>query len=178
MSLKKLKRRLSWTFRPGARQSSVDETLTELADQLTIKENGGIEENGSYMWYTAYRSSVLADLLIVAIDSLELSGWQAGARWTRILSFMPIITTCMLSHGLKWGMWVCDCFLLCICCDCIELSEWCNVLKALFAFVCSPRLCLHSRETCHLFPGRFQPCLASCTIMRVYVSFYDSYEYM
>ena len=46
MSLKKLKRRLSWTFRPGPRQTSVDENLSELADNLTIKENGGIEENG------------------------------------------------------------------------------------------------------------------------------------
>ena len=46
MSLKKLKRRLSWTFRPGSRQPSVDESLSELADKLTIKENGGIEENG------------------------------------------------------------------------------------------------------------------------------------
>lgn len=46
MSLKKLKRRLSWTF--SRRQMSVDEGLSELADQLTIEENGGILENGRF----------------------------------------------------------------------------------------------------------------------------------
>ena len=44
MSLKKLKRRLSWTF--SRRQMSVDEGLSELTDQMTIEENGGISENG------------------------------------------------------------------------------------------------------------------------------------
>ena len=43
MSLKRLKRRLSLTFR-GSR--GVDESLSELAEQLTIEENGGIKENG------------------------------------------------------------------------------------------------------------------------------------
>ncbi|ELU12112.1 hypothetical protein CAPTEDRAFT_175804 [Capitella teleta] len=45
MSLKRLKRRLSWTIR--GRNSSVDEGLSELAEQLTIEENGGIKENGN-----------------------------------------------------------------------------------------------------------------------------------
>ena len=49
MSLKRLKRRLSWTLR--GRQSSMEEQsslsgLTDLTDQLTIEENGGIKENG------------------------------------------------------------------------------------------------------------------------------------
>ena len=45
MSLKRLKRRLSQTFR-GSR--GVDESLSELAESLTIEENGGIKENGEY----------------------------------------------------------------------------------------------------------------------------------
>lgn len=45
MSLKRIKRRLSLTFR-GSR--GVDESLSELAEHLTIEENGGIKENGKY----------------------------------------------------------------------------------------------------------------------------------
>ena len=49
MSLKRLKRRLSQTFR-GSRV--VDESLSELAESLTIEENGGIKENGEYMLFS------------------------------------------------------------------------------------------------------------------------------
>ena len=49
MSLKRLKRRLSQTFR-GSR--GVDESLSELAESLTIEENGGIKENGEYMLFS------------------------------------------------------------------------------------------------------------------------------
>ena len=45
-SLKKLKRRLSWTLR--GRGTSVDESLSDLAETLTIEENGGIKENGKF----------------------------------------------------------------------------------------------------------------------------------
>ena len=44
MSLKGLKRRLSLTMR--GHHHSVDESLSTLADNLTIEENGGIKENG------------------------------------------------------------------------------------------------------------------------------------
>ncbi len=47
LSLKHLKRRLSLTLNRGSsRHSSIDESLSELADNLTIEENGGIKENG------------------------------------------------------------------------------------------------------------------------------------
>ena len=48
MSLKRLKRRLSLTFK-GSR--GVDESLSELAESLTIEENGGIKENGEYILF-------------------------------------------------------------------------------------------------------------------------------
>ena len=48
MSLKGLKRRLSLTMTGmRARHHSVDESLSSLADNLTIEENGGIKDNGS-----------------------------------------------------------------------------------------------------------------------------------
>ncbi len=45
MSLRRLKRRLSLTFR-GSR--GVDESLSELAEHLAIDENGGVKENGEF----------------------------------------------------------------------------------------------------------------------------------
>ena len=47
-SLKKLKRRLSWTLR--GRGTSVDESLSDLAETLTIEETGGIKENGEFVF--------------------------------------------------------------------------------------------------------------------------------
>ena len=47
MSLKRIKRRLSLTFR-GSR--GVDESLSELAESLTVEENGAIKENGEYKY--------------------------------------------------------------------------------------------------------------------------------
>lgn len=44
MSLKRLKRRLSLTLRGRGN----DDSLSELAEQLTIEENGGIKENGKH----------------------------------------------------------------------------------------------------------------------------------
>ena len=43
MSFKQLKRRLSRTFRSNR---AIDESLSELAEDLTIEENGGLKENG------------------------------------------------------------------------------------------------------------------------------------
>jgi len=44
LSLKHLKQRFSLTAK--RRQNSIEESLSELTDQLTIEENGGIKENG------------------------------------------------------------------------------------------------------------------------------------
>lgn len=44
MSLKRIRRRLSQTF-----TRFHDGSLTELAEHLTIEENGGIRENGELM---------------------------------------------------------------------------------------------------------------------------------
>ena len=61
MSLKRLKRRLSQTFR-GSR--GVDESLSELAESLTIEENGGIKENGEYIRFSRH-------VLIVQIETAD-----------------------------------------------------------------------------------------------------------
>ena len=55
MSLKRLKRRLSLTFR-GSR--GVDESLSELAESLAIEENGGIKENGRYPFLLVFISTM------------------------------------------------------------------------------------------------------------------------
>lgn len=49
MSLKKLKRRLSWTFR--GRRLSTNDSISELAEHLTIDEHSILKENGKYYCY-------------------------------------------------------------------------------------------------------------------------------
>ncbi|CAH1784514.1 unnamed protein product [Owenia fusiformis] len=44
MSFKRLKRRLSWTLR--RKSQTVDDSLSELAEHMTIEENGQMKENG------------------------------------------------------------------------------------------------------------------------------------
>ncbi|KAK3605818.1 hypothetical protein CHS0354_002436 [Potamilus streckersoni] len=46
MNLKKLKRRLSLTFRGGSR-GALDESLSEMAEQLSVEDTNGIKENGA-----------------------------------------------------------------------------------------------------------------------------------
>ena len=50
MSLKRLKRRLSLTFRSNR---AIDESLSELAEDLTIEENGGVKENGESLIFNS-----------------------------------------------------------------------------------------------------------------------------
>lgn len=144
MSLKRLKRRLSWTIR--GRNSSVDEGLSELAEQLTIEENGGIKENGQFVHYYAHLKAGDSKLGVNIYGAVLLPLSLLRGSWPSNLMDVPdnIVFYCaFLTFALLiiWGLDGCKCFLglfwLSFQFTCTELISVTDILMMMIFVKCS-----------------------------------------